>query len=179
MRTIFIVLLCLPLFTLAQTAEKKSETSQSKVETFSLKTGSLIKKEFVDIETIKKVQIQNLTITDLLTKTEVKGIKLETSVYKSYGSATKSCFLDADEIDGFIKSGRLLLQELATSKTDNYIEYQFTSRDGFQSGAYINEKKEWKYFLRLDKYDSDTYVWLVRDDFERIVNAIENAKSKL
>lgn len=179
MKQFLISLFFVPLISFSQTTEKKNDQTKSKLEVFSLKTGSLIKKEFIDIGEVKKVEIKNLIITDLLTKTEVKGIKMETSVYKSYGSTTKSCFLDADEIDGFIKSGKLLLQELATSKTDNYTEYQFTSRDGFQSGAYISDKKEWKYFLKLDEYDSDSYVWLSKDDFEKMMNAIESAKAKL
>jgi hypothetical protein len=179
MKQLMLLLFLLPVWAFSQTTERKSESEKSKLETFSLKTGSLIKKEFTKIDEIKKVEIQTLVITDLLSKTSTKGIKLETSVSKSYGSSTKACFLDADEIDGFVRSGQLLLQELATAKSDNYIEYQYTSRDGFQSGAYSNDKKEWSYFLKLEKFDGDSYVFLSKADFEKIIAAIETAKSRL
>jgi hypothetical protein len=152
---------------------------KSKVETFSLKTGSLIKKEFIEVGTIKKVEIKSLKITDMLAKTSISGIKLETDIYKSYGNTTKSCFLDSDEIDGFIKSGKLLIEALATGNTTNYTEFQFTSRDGFQAGAFSNDKGNWSFFLKLEKFDSDSYVFLNKEEFEKILSTVEDAKAKL
>jgi hypothetical protein len=153
------------------------KTEKSKLETFTLKTGSLIKKEFVLIGNAGKVEVTVLKLSDMVANTSISGIKLESSVYKSYGSSTKSCFLDSDEIDGLIKSGNLLLSSL-DQPVDNYTEYVFTSRDGFQAGAY-QSKKEWKYFLKLEKYDSDSNVWMEKQDFQKLIDLIGQAKTKL
>lgn len=162
----------------AQTAQQKSESEKSKIETFSLKTGSLFKKEFKDVGEVKRVKIQSLKITDMLSKNGVSGIKLETSVSKSYGSTEKSCFLDIDEIDAFVKSGKLLIETLANGSPTDYTEFQFTSRGGFQAGAF-SSKSDWSYFMKLEKYDSDSYVFLSKDDFSKIINTIEAAKPLL
>jgi hypothetical protein len=84
--------------------------------------------------------------------------------------------LDVDEVDGLLKCGKYLLESLKNA--ENYVEYQFTSRDGFQAGAY-QDKTDWRYFLKLEKYDSDSYVFLDRDEFEKLIEMISNAKGKL
>lgn len=173
-----LILLMLFVFTSAYSQVKPPEkTEKSKLETFTLKTGSLIKKDFITIGTAGKVEVTVLKLSDLVASSNISGIKLETSIYKSYGSSTKSCFLDSDEIDGLVKSGNLLLSTLNQS-TDTYTEYVFTSRDGFQAGAY-QSKKEWKYFLKLEKYDSDSNVWLEKQDFQKLIDLLTEAKAKL
>lgn len=157
---------------------KPTENSEkSKLEAFTLKTGSLIKKEFITIGTAGKVEVTVLKIEDLVANSKISGLKLESSFYKSYGTSTKSCFLDSDEIDGLVKSGNLLLSTLS-QPVETYTEYVFTSRDGFQAGAY-QSKKEWKYFLKLEKYDSDANVWLEKEDFKKLIDLISQAKEKL
>lgn len=174
----FVGLIFTSSITYSQTSQQNQLNSEkSKLETFSLKTGSLIKKEFQDVGTVKKVEIQYLKITDILSKTNVTGIKLETTVSKSYGVSTVSCFLDLDEVDAFVKSGKLLIESLAGGQPQEYTEFQFTSRDGFQAGAYTSEG-EWKYFLKLKRYDSDSYIFLTKNDFTEIIKTIESAKIK-
>lgn len=158
-------------------AQVKPTPEKSKLENFSLKTGSLIKKEFIDIGTVAKVEVRVLKITDLVANTSITGIKLQTTVYKSYGSDTKACFLDSDEIDGLLKSGNMLLGTLS-GPADNYTEYIFSSRDGFQAGAY-QAKREWKYFLQMDRYDSGSSVWLEKEDFQKLLDLLTQAKAKL
>ncbi|MFN8291603.1 MAG: hypothetical protein U0U70_15205 [Chitinophagaceae bacterium] len=162
--------------TICQT-KPADKTEKSKLETFTLKTGSLIKKEFLPVGSAGKVEVSVLKLSDLVANTTISGIRFETSVQRSYGSSSKYCFLDSDEIDGLIKSGNLLLSSL-NQPAETYTEYQFTSRDGFQAGAFLS-KKQWSYFLKLDKYDSDSNVWLEREDFQKLIDLLGQAKAKL
>lgn len=164
-------------FTSAQNKTAQSNEEKSKLETITLKTGALLKKEFIDAGTAGRVSVSILKITDFSTSTTTSGIKLEATVAKSYGTDTKSCFLDADEIDGLIKSGNHLLTNLS-DQSENYTEYIFKSRDGFQAGAF-QSKKEWKYFIQLDKYDSNSNVYMSKDDFKKMIDLIIAAKAKL
>lgn len=157
----------------------QTNQSKSKLETFSLKTGNLYKKEYVDIGTTRKIVVEVLKITDILNKITVSGIRLQASVDKTYGSSLISCFLDADEIESFLKSSNFLLQTLNDSP-ENYTEYQFISRGGFRARAFCSKNnKEWKYFIQLDQYDKDTEIFFNKDDFEDLVNVITKAKPKL
>lgn len=172
-----ILLICLfastSLFSQA-TKQPQEPQEKSKIETFALKTGSLFKKEFTDLGTVKRVEVQKLTITDVLTNAAMTGVHLKTTIQKSYGSATASCFLDTDEIDGFLKSAKFL--EALPAANDSYQEYQFTSRDGFQAGAYSDKKAGWKYFLKLERFDSDSYVFLDKDDFKKLSDMVSGLK---
>jgi hypothetical protein len=92
----------------------KEPSEKSKIESFSLKTGSLIRKEFTMIGSVKRVEIKKLVLTDVLTNSSLSGVKLETAISKTYGSTTEACFLDADEVDAFIKSAKYLRTPPAT-----------------------------------------------------------------
>lgn len=176
---IFITFLTIYFQTVGQTAKTSEKAGErSKVESFSLKTGSLIKKVFFDIGTAKGIEIKVLHLTDLLSNIKLSGIKLETSVTKSYGSTEKSCFLDFDEIDALLKSAKLLIESLKSSE-DVYSEYLFTSRDGFQAGAFSDRKEGWSYFLKLERYDNDSYIFMNKSDFQKMMDLISQAKSKL
>ncbi|MFT3824894.1 MAG: hypothetical protein QM731_13310 [Chitinophagaceae bacterium] len=157
----------------AQTA--KDAATQSKLEVFALKTGSLFKREFKDIGTIRRIDIKAITFTDVIQQTSLKGVKLGMPISKSYGTTSVSSILDQDEIEAFVKSSRLLL-DMPTEGTNNYIEYNFISRGGFQSGSYNDKKDGWKYFLQLDRYDKDSYAFLDKEDFKKLVDLVESCK---
>lgn len=174
---LLLVVVMLYSFASAQTKPAQSNEEKSKLETITLKTGALLKKEFIDAGTAGRVTVNVLKITDFSTNTTTSGIKLEAAITKTYGSSTKSCFLDADEVDALLKSGNHLLNNL-NELSENYTEYIFRSRDGFQAGAF-QSKKEWKYFIQLDKYDGDSNVFMSKEDFKKMIDLITTAKSKL
>jgi hypothetical protein len=156
--------------TYCQATKEIKEPEKSKIKSFSLKKGCLIKKDFKTLGYVKKVEVQALKLTDVLTGATVSGIQL-----KPGGRPEKAAFLDADEVDGFLRSGKYLLNSLKPAK--NYVEYEFTSRHGFQAGVHQN-KEEFSYFLKLERYDNDSYVFLDQDDFEQLIEMVENAKVK-
>jgi len=154
--------------------DPKEVSEKSKIETFSLKTGSLFKKEFWTLGTVKKVELKKLVITDISTNQTLNGLRLQTIVTKSYGGDTKISFLDVDEVESFRKSAKYLLA-LAPSDAGTYIEMEFTSRGGFRAGAFC-EDNYWKYFIQLKRNDNDSYVFLSKSEFQTLYDLVMSFK---
>ena len=97
-------LFSLQIFAQAPTKEKE----QSNAEAFSAKAGTLMQKEFVEIGTVKKAKVQVLYYTDLISNIKKSALKFEYDVVSSYSTDTKVAILDVDEIDGLMKSIKLI-----------------------------------------------------------------------
>jgi hypothetical protein len=173
-------LLTLFIFTLntsynyAQTKEKEL----SNAEKFSIKAGALIQKEFVEIGSVKDAKISIIYFTDLITNTKQSALRFEYESVGKYSTDTKSALLDADEIDGLIKSVKIMQEKIFPSLASNYTEVSFKSREGFDAGCYWS-KGNWSTYLKLEKYDKDSYVFLDKEDFQTLLKLLEQAKAKL
>ena len=154
------------------------DNEQSKAELFSEKTGTLIQKEFVDIGTLKKCKIQVVHFTDLITNTEQSAIKFEYELASGTSTETKSTFLDADELDGLMKSVKIIQEKINSKKTTNYTEIYFRSRGGFETGCIQNEGV-WTIYLILQKLDGERYIWITIADLPMLYTFLEQAKEKL
>lgn len=150
----------------------------SNAEKFSAKAGSLIQKEFLDIGTVKGAKIMVVQYTDLITATKQSALKFEYESVGKYTSDTKAAVLDADEIDGLIKSIKIIQEKIFPSTATNYTEVSFKSRGGFEAGCYWS-KESWSTYIKLEKYDKDSYVFLNKDDFPALLALLEQAKAKL
>jgi hypothetical protein len=159
---------------LGQAGQIAKEKEQSNIEKFSSQSGTLIKKEFKKIGHVGDVEFEVLTFVDLLTGKKTSGIKASKEVRKSYGSDTKSAFLDYDEIDALTKAISTL-KNYPTSIPANYTEIGFTARGGFQLSMFVSGNK-WAVAMKLEKYDSDSYEFLEYSDLDRINNKIWDAK---
>jgi hypothetical protein len=157
---------------------KPAEKDQSNIEKFSAKSGVLIEKSFVDLGKVNTVKVQSLTLTDLISNAKISGIRFSFTAYTSYSSDEKIAFLDQDEVDGLIKSLTLLKNNVLTTTKENYTEVVFTSRTGFQLGAFFSDGK-WTFFMQLEKYDSKSFVVLKSDDTDSLLTLLQNAKGKL
>jgi len=168
--------LCI-LFSLGYSQEKETlkAKNESKLEAFSAETGSLFEKSNEDLGKLGSIKIQTSIITNLLTKTKVKGIRIEKPTTSQYGSDHIG-FLDEDEIDAVLKSINILKERTQTSPS-NYVEVIFTSRSGFQFGAYWS--KEWKYFIQVDKYKSDSLYFMGKADIEQFEVFVTQGKELL
>jgi hypothetical protein len=172
----FLVVLLFPVLSFGQVVP--GIEGKSKIELFSLKTGNLIKKEFTKLNSTRKVVLEILKISDVMNNTTIDGIKFNTTIVnKNNGTETKSNYLDADEVDAFLKSAKFLLSSL-NMPGDNYTEYQFVSRGGLMAGAY-SSKNGWNYYLKLNQNDAESYAFVSKEDFEEITHTVEQAKSKL
>src|SRR5690242_4249731 len=67
-----VLLILIPAITYSQASKEPKESQEkSKIETFSLKTGSLIKKDFATLGYVKKVEVQTLKLSDVLMGTAI------------------------------------------------------------------------------------------------------------
>lgn len=161
-----------------QVAPKVGEKEQSKIEQFSSRSGSIIEKQFVRVGSNKGVDVEIYRVTDLVTKSTLSGVRLSYTAVSSYSSDEKTAALDADEVDGLIKTIELLKSNVFTSARDSYTEIVFASRGGFSAGAFYSSGK-WRAFMKLEKYDSRSSVFMEPQDFEKFLELFQQAKDKL
>lgn len=167
-----ITLLCMSLS--AQTKEKEL----SNAEVFSAKAGTLMQKEFVEIGTLKKCKIQVVYFTDLISNTKQSALKFEYDYVSSYTTDTKAALLDPDEVDGLMKSIKVMQDKVIPNIPVNYTEVYYRSRGGFEGGCFTS-KGTWSTYLKLEKFDGKSYVFLNIDDLTTLYTYLEQAKSKL
>lgn len=178
MKKLLVVLISIMTFTASYGQTNTKEKELSNAEKFSSKSGTLIEKEFVDVGTLKKVEIKVIHYTDLISNESVSALRFEYEVTGSYSSDTKIASLDADEIDGLIKSIKMMQESVFTSTPTNYTEVTYQSRGGFEAGCYWS-KGDWSTYLKLEKYDGKSYVFLKKDDFPELLKLLEKAKTML
>jgi len=162
------------ILTFAQTKEQEL----SNAEIFSAKAGALIQKEFIELGSVKGAKVQVIYFTDLISNTKQSALKFEYESVGKYASSTKSALLDGDEVDGLIKSIKIIQEKIFPSSATNYTEVSFKSRGGFEAGCFWS-KGTWSTYLKLAKYDKDSYVFLGKEDFTTLLGLLEQAKSKL
>ena len=163
-------------FTYGQNETKTKEVSNA--EKFSDKSGTLIQKEFTDIGDLKKCKIQIAKFEDLISNLKTSAVRFEYSYVSSYSSDTKLALLDADEIDGLIKSLKLIQEKVIPVSATNYTEVSYRSRSGFEAGCF-SKKESWNIYLKLERFDSNSYIFLDIDDLPKILTLLDTAKSKL
>jgi vacuolar-type H+-ATPase subunit D/Vma8 len=125
----------------ASSQVKTPEKEQSKLEAFSLRSGSLIEKQFTDVGEVKEVKVQVYILTDLISGVKISGLRLSKVVSDRYSSDSKTAALDLDEIDGLIKSINALKTKVFPSVRTSYTEIVYKSRGGFMAGAYFDRGK--------------------------------------
>ncbi len=182
-----IVINILPFEIYAQEQEKelnKEFISESKAIAFLEKNGTLIKKEYYDIEAVKVdgVSFENIILTDLLTKEKVGALRLETYYY--YPSLNKQetyiGTLDYDEIDACIKSLEYIYENITKTVPSTYTECVYSSRDGVSISTFWREKKNcWEIALKTKKYISNSETYLKIDSILHIILNLNNAKAQL
>ena len=166
------------IYSLAITQVK--EKDQSNAERFSAKPGTLLQKEFVGIGSVKDVKLEVMLLTDLISGSKSSGLRFEFEHAGQYSTGTKVAVLDPDEVEGLMKSISIFQNKIFNTKRTNYTEVNFFSRGGFEAGCYNDlNSNTWKTFLKLEKFDNDSYVWLDIEDFSTLLNLLTQAKAKL
>lgn len=179
MKTIRLYLALICLFTSLSTfSQVDKEKERSNAEKFSDKSGTLIQKEFIDVGDVKKCKIQTAKFTDLISNQKTNAVRFEYYHSSSYSSDTKLALLDTDEIDGLIKSLKLIQEKVIPNPTTNYTEVSFRSRSGFEAGCF-SKKSSWDIYMKLEKYDSNSYIFLGIDDLPILLSLLEQAKANL
>lgn len=167
------------LFAFGQTAQNQTKEQEiSNAEKFSAKAGTLLQKEFFEIGEIKGCKLTIIHYTDLIGTQKTSSLKFEYEYSGKYTSDTKAAVLDADEIDGLIKSITMMQEKIFPTTPSTYTEVSFKSRGGFDAGCF-SSKGTWSTYLKLEKFDKDSYVWLTKEDFPTLLNLLQQAKAKL
>ncbi len=178
MKKLLFILISIFIVNMSYGQATSKEKELSNAEKFSSKAGTLIQKEFLDVGTIKKAEIKVIHYTDLISSETVSAVRFEYEVASSYSSDTKIASLDADEIDGLIKSIRMMQEKVFVLTPANYTEVTYKSRGGFEAGCYWS-KGDWATYLKLEKYDGKSYVFLKKSDFPELLTLLEKAKTML
>lgn len=168
--------LCMILSTQAQNGTPAK--AQSQAEEFSLRTGTLIKKAFVPVGRMKGVEMEVLVFTDLISGKSQKALRMKYEHRGKYSTSTKSAVLDADEVESLLKSISILQEKVFTSTELNYTEVTFKARGGFEAGAFLS-KGNWSTYLKLERFDKDSYVFLKQEDFETLKGMLKTALTKM
>ncbi|NER17015.1 hypothetical protein [Spongiivirga citrea] len=170
-----IFLLATTHLTLSQ--NKNIEEHASNTEKFSSRAGALIEKEFIELGTINKMEVQILKITDMISGDSISSLRVQNYAASNY-SSTKIANLDTDEIDGLIKSLKIINGNVLTSTVENYTEISFKSRSGFEAGCYWSKGK-WILYLKIDKNDRNSMILLKQNDYIKLIRLLELAKNQL
>jgi len=171
--------LALTIASYSQSLQNKNE-QQSNAEKFSETSGTLIQKEFIDIGTIGSTKIQVAVFTDVISGKKSSAVRFEKSAYSSLGSDTKVGVLDADELDGLIKSLKIISDKVFPTIATNYTEVSFVSRGGLSAGCFWGKDKKWSTYIKVEKYDGDSYQFFSKkDDFDNFITYLEKAKTQM
>lgn len=175
MKIAFTILLLLPFYTFAQTSKANETNSLSNAEKFNQKSGALIQRTYSKLGQLKECDVQVASFADLITGQKSNAVRFD---YKNGGSHL--ALLDADEVDGLIKSIKIIQQKVVTTTPVDYTEVGFTSRSGFEMGCYYNvAKTQWTTYLKLEKYDDKSYLFMTVEDLGQFLTLLEKAKPKL
>lgn len=166
------------IFVFSSFAQTTKELEVSNAEKFSTSSGVLMKKDYLDVGNINKVKVQVVNFQDLTSDKSTSAIMFECEVTSRYTTDTKQALLDVDEIDGLIKSIKIMQDKIFPTNSENYTEVIYRSRGGFEAGCYW-KKGKWTTYLKLEKYDSKSYVFLNQKDFTTLYSLLEQAKGKL
>lgn len=154
--------------------EKKS----SNVEAFAAQDGILMKKEFFGVGDFHKCKIEVSIFTDMMTSTKRAGLRFSLDVKGTYTADTKVAFLDPDELDALSKSIDIIRNKVVITTPAQYTEVNYFSRGGFQLGCYWSDNA-WTGFMKLEKFDSNSYLWFKSDEFQQVDSIIQQAKQEI
>jgi hypothetical protein len=178
MKIFHILTLCLLWTVNVQAQDTPKEQSQA--EEFSSQAGTLMQKEFLPVGEVKGLKVKVMKMTDLLTKKSVNALRFEYEYKSSIGADTKIAVIDKDEVAALETSLTMMKANVMTTTMPNYTEVTFSSRSGFQAGCF-NEagKAEWSPYVKVEKFDGKSYVFLKAEDIETLLQLVQAAKAQL
>lgn len=147
------------------------------LEDFSLRSGTLIQREFTRVgEFATPFRVDVVKVTDVLGKNSLYGVRISGNV--AQGAPRDAAFLDADEVDGFVKVIDLMKAIAFSTTPDNFTDLAYRTRGGLSIGA-IYANRRWSAAMRLDRFDPKTAISLDATDFETLRALLVKAKESL
>ena len=165
----------LPLGSLGQPAPKEQHLSLA--EQFGAQVGTLVERQLVAVGSVKRIEVKVLLLKDLISGITKSALQLEYDYASSYSQETKVANLDADEIDGLIKSIKELQTNVFSTTRKIYTEVTYRSRTGFEIVAnFVLEQAKWVASTQLLSSDDNSRVSLTEEDLGAMLALIEKAK---
>jgi hypothetical protein len=127
---------------------------------------------------LKKCEIQVAKFADLISGQKSSAVRFEYEYKSSYTSDTKVALLDDDEIEGLMKSIKIIQEKVLPTSAANYTEVNFKSRSGFMAGCF-SKKDSWTAFMKLERFDSNSYVFIEKEDLSQLLDLLQQAKLKM
>lgn len=157
----------------------------SNIAAFDSNKGSLIKKEYHSIATVKglysgKLNMDLLFMKDATTNRAIKGLRIEAEEIKTYGSSSNRSLLDVEEVESLISALDYLIQaktKYGTDKQQPYRELEYSSKDSFKFGVFIS-KAEYTVFATVGRISAIT-VFFKYDQLSQIKQHLTSAITKL
>ncbi len=150
--------------------------SKSKAVEFLKADGTLLIKEFYDLDKIKGVECQVLVITNVVTNKKMGCLRLETKYSSSYSSDNYIGTLDSDELDACIKSLQYIKETLLPSTPSVYTEVEYKTNDGVKFGAFYANNK-WSAYVYTKSYTSRSAAFLNPDSIDKFIEMMQQAKN--
>ena len=178
-----ILLLTLIIFSLNTFAQEEKPASKSKAILFQQKEGSLLKREFYDVEG-KKVGVgfQALVVTDEITAEKIGALRIKTYYYSSAlkNSETFIGTLDSDELDACIKSLEYMSETIITQTPNTYTECEYKYRDGVSITVFsTSDNTKWQIAIQTKSYTNRSTSYLKISSLPEIINYLKNGQQLL
>lgn len=152
----------------------------AKAEEVLATSGALLEKQFYDIGKVKGIEVQILRVKNLSSKVEFNAVRLSYTYRSQYSSDEKIATLDAEEMDGLLKSMDYILNITIKENKTTYSEVVFTSRTGTRVGVYYDLiAEEWKAFVEIDKYKTNSSVFFGTNSLQELYNVFVKANEEL
>lgn len=180
MRKVVFALLVAVFATMTAFAQEQAKDavpeSKSKAVEFLKTDGSLLIKEFYDLEKIKGVECQVLVITNVVSKKKIGCLRLETKYSSSYSSDSYIGTLDSDELDACIQSLQYIKDTLLPSTPEVYTEVEYKTNDGVKFGAYFANNK-WTAYVYTKGYTSRSAAFINAENIDKFIAVMQQAKA--
>jgi hypothetical protein len=176
----FFVIIQLAINSYSQTEipEKVVPDSLSDAEKFFSRTGCLIEKEFINIGSIKKCDIDVVFYTDMNTLEKINALNFRYVHKEVYYDEFKNAFLDVGEIEGIITATKIIIDKVLPTTANVYKEYSYKSRSGFEIGCF-SKNNSWNTFIKLTKNDNYSIVFMGKNDLDKLLVILQRAKLKM
>jgi hypothetical protein len=88
--------------------------------------------------------------------------------------------LDADEVDGLIKTFQYIKDNVLPTAAERYTEYTYRSRGHFEAGCYWKDRPgKWQIYIEVDKYKSGSTVNVDAKDLDVMIEMFQSSKTKI
>lgn len=146
------------------------------LEEFSARSGIVIEREFTRIGEFANLRVDVVKVTDLMAKVTAQGVRISGATGPD--PSRDAAFVDADEIDMFIRAIRLMKTVAFSTTPDSFTDVAYRTRGGIAIGAFYANKR-WNPYLRLDRYDPRTSVNIDQNEFESLRDLLTQAKERI